>query len=101
MGIVSGILLSFITGYALNWYWCAIIGTVFPTCLLILMIFMPETVCWLLARGKEKRAYMIAWWLRGPNADVEKEIMEIKDSLGRFIFSGKVQFFVNSFWILL
>ena len=65
------------------------------------MIFMPETVCWLLARGKEKRAYMTAWWLRGPNADVEKEIMEIKDSLGRFIFSGKVQFFVNSFWIRL
>lgn len=81
MGIVSGILLSFITGHALNWNWCAIIGIGFPACLLILMFFMPETVYWLLARGKEGRAYMTARWLRGPKADVGKEIMEIKDSL--------------------
>lgn len=90
MGIVLGILLFFVMGYVFNWYWCAIIGIGFLICLLILMIFMLEIVCWLLVCGKEKCVYMIVWWLWGLNVDVEKEIMEIKDSLGRFIFFGKV-----------
>ena len=44
IGIVAGILVSFITGHALSWRWSAMIGTGPPTCMFILMIFMPETV---------------------------------------------------------
>ena len=90
IGIVAGILVSFITGHALSWRWSAMIGTGPPTCMFILMIFMPETVSWLLAHGKEELAEKMLQWLRGPNANVEKEIIEVKYSLGEYISVRKL-----------
>ncbi|KAJ7383684.1 Solute carrier 2 (Facilitated glucose transporter) member 8 [Desmophyllum pertusum] len=81
IGIVTGILVSYIIGHALNWRWSAIAGIGPPACMVILMTFMPETARWLLAHNKEERATQTLRWLRGPDANIEKEIVEIKESL--------------------
>lgn len=52
--------------------------------MVILMTFMPETARWLLAHNKEERATQTLRWLRGPDANIEKEIVEIKESLSKY-----------------
>ena len=52
--------------------------------MVILMTFMPETARWLLAHNKEERANKTLQWLRGPDVKVEKEVVEIKDSLSEY-----------------
>ncbi|KAL9961391.1 hypothetical protein ACROYT_G030317 [Oculina patagonica] len=81
IGIVTGILVSYIIGHSLNWRWSAIAGIGPPACMVILMIFMPETARWLLAHGKEERAKRTLRWLRGPDVKIETEMVEIKESL--------------------
>lgn len=81
IGIVVGILSSYIIGHALSWRWSAIAGVGPPACMFVLMFFMPETARWLLAHLKEERAYKTLRWLRGKYAEIENEIVEIKDSL--------------------
>ncbi|XP_068706504.1 solute carrier family 2, facilitated glucose transporter member 8-like isoform X1 [Montipora foliosa] len=81
IGIVSGILLSFVSGHYLDWRWSAIVGISPPACLFLCMIFMPETARWLLAHNKEKRAEKTLKWLRGRDSNIQEEIEEIKESL--------------------
>lgn len=81
IGIVVGILSSYVIGHALSWRWSAIAGVGPPACMFVLMFFMPETARWLLAHLKEERAVKSLRWLRGKYAEIEDEIVEIKDSL--------------------
>ena len=79
--ITLGILLSYVVGDQLNWRWSAIVGS-FPSAVLCLcMIFMPETARWLVAFKREEKAKTNLLWLRGPHTDVDREILDIKDSL--------------------
>lgn len=80
IGIVTGILMSYVIGYVVDWRWSAIAGVGPPACLVIFMFFMPETARWLLAHNKEERAERTLTWLRGPNVKIEGEIKEIKES---------------------
>ena len=75
--------MSYVIGHELNWRGSAIAGIGPPALMVILMIFMPETARWLVARGKEERAKNSLLWLRGPNIKIEKEIGEIKESLSK------------------
>lgn len=75
--------MSYVIGHELNWRGSAIAGIGPPALMVILMIFMPETARWLVARGKEERAKKSLLWLRGPNIKIEKEIGEIKESLSK------------------
>ncbi|KAK3702397.1 hypothetical protein QZH41_007471 [Actinostola sp. cb2023] len=56
LGIVSGILLSYVVGWALDWRWSAIVGAFPPALLVILMAFMPETARWYMTKKKEEKA---------------------------------------------
>ena len=75
--------MSYVIGHELNWRGSAIAGIGPPALMVILMIFMPESARWLVARGKEERAKKSLLWLRGPNIKIEKEIGEIKESLSK------------------
>lgn len=81
IGIVSGILLSFVSGHFLDWRWSAFMGITPAACVFLCMIFMPETARWLLSHNKETRALKALKWLRGKNANIEEEIVEIRQSL--------------------
>ena len=75
--------MSYVIGHKLNWRGSAIAGIGPPALMVILMVFMPETARWLLARGNEERAKKSLMWLRGPNIKIEKEMDEIKESLSK------------------
>jgi len=75
--------MSYVIGHELDWRGSAIAGIGPPAVMVILMIFMPETARWLLARGKEERAKKSLLWLRGPNYKIENEMDEIRESLSK------------------
>ena len=74
---------SYVIGYFVNWRWSAIAGVGPSACLVLLMAFMPETARWLLAHKKEERAEKTLKWLRGPDVEIQDEIVEIKASLSK------------------
>ena len=78
--------MSYVIGHELDWRGSAIAGIGPPALMVILMVFMPETARWLLARGNEERAKKSLLWLRGPNIKIEKEMDEIKESLSKYNF---------------
>ena len=83
LGITGGILLAYTIGDSFTWRQSALAGLTTPALLLVLMLFMPETARWLMSHGKEEKTRKNLQWLRGPHWDTEKEICEIKESIGK------------------
>ncbi len=83
IGSTSGILAVYSLGLAMGWRWLAVMSSIPPTIMATLMLFMPETPCWLLARGARPRAIAALQWLRGApsKTTVIDECLEIEANL--------------------
>ncbi|XP_058803815.1 facilitated trehalose transporter Tret1-like [Phymastichus coffea] len=73
-----GILLCFTVGMFLNWWQLALAAALVPVPFAALMLIIPETPRWYIARGQAKRARKSLQWLRGPGADVSEELSNVE-----------------------
>ncbi|XP_060107342.1 solute carrier family 2, facilitated glucose transporter member 8 [Heteronotia binoei] len=80
--VVTGILGAYVAGMGLEWRWLAILGSVPPCCMLLIMAFMPETPRFLLHQNKRSEAIAALQFLRGPLVDHEWECSEIEANSG-------------------
>lgn len=78
--VVIGIMGAYVGGMILPWYWLAVLSSVPPTVMVILMYFMPETPRYLLSKNKHTEALAVLAWLRGPEVDHDWECSQIEES---------------------
>ncbi|XP_022914749.1 facilitated trehalose transporter Tret1-2 homolog isoform X3 [Onthophagus taurus] len=75
-----GIVLCFTAGSYLTWYQLGYLGIALPVPFLILMFFIPETPRWYVSKDKVEDARKALQYLRGREADVQKELDDIENS---------------------
>ncbi|CAB3239917.1 unnamed protein product [Arctia plantaginis] len=73
----TGILLAFFVGSYLDWSKLAFFGAAIPVPYFLLMLLTPETPRWLVSKGRPDDARKALQWLRGKNANVEKELKDL------------------------
>ncbi|XP_078406067.1 solute carrier family 2, facilitated glucose transporter member 8 isoform X1 [Cetorhinus maximus] len=78
--VVTGIMGAYVGGMVLPWYWLAVLCSLPPTIMVVLMSFMPETPRYLLSQNKRAEALQVLVWLRGPEVDSEWECRQIETS---------------------
>uniref|UniRef100_V9KG94 Solute carrier family 2, facilitated glucose transporter member 8 n=1 Tax=Callorhinchus milii TaxID=7868 RepID=V9KG94_CALMI len=78
--VVVGILGAYAAGMGLAWRWLAVLSSIPPTAMLLLMCFMPETPRYLLSKNKRSEALHALEWLRGPDVNHEWECEQIEAS---------------------
>ncbi|XP_067825850.1 solute carrier family 2, facilitated glucose transporter member 8 [Heptranchias perlo] len=78
--VVIGIMGAYVGGMVLTWYWLAVLSSLPPTIMVVLMCFMPETPRYLLSKNKRAEALQVLAWLRGPEVDYEWECRQIEAS---------------------
>ncbi|XP_048414718.1 solute carrier family 2, facilitated glucose transporter member 8 isoform X2 [Stegostoma tigrinum] len=76
--VVTGIMGAYVSGMVLTWYWLAVLCSLPPTLMVVLMCFMPETPRYLLRKNKRAEALRVLAWLRGPEVDSEWECRQIE-----------------------
>ncbi len=85
LAVASGILVSYLIGYALAadgaWRWMLGLGGVPGIILAVGMFFLPETPRWLAGHGYPNRARAALRQLRGPGADIEAEVGQLRSDL--------------------
>lgn len=57
-------------------------GAIPSAMLVILMLPMPETPRWYLGKNRRSDALCSLLWLRGPDADIDKECTTIEETFG-------------------
>ncbi|XP_054258056.1 facilitated trehalose transporter Tret1-2 homolog isoform X2 [Macrosteles quadrilineatus] len=62
--MATGVLISYIIGTWLPWDHLALVSAIFPTAMLVFLIPLPESPCWLRSRGRKEEAERSANWLR-------------------------------------
>lgn len=72
-----GLLVTFLLGSFLNWYWLAMVNGITVAFFVIGLIFIPESPRWLLLKGKELSAMKSLSWLRATD-EVTSELEKIK-----------------------
>lgn len=88
LSITLGILLSYSFGIFLTWRWLAIVAAVPCAMLTIFTALIPETPRYLLTLRKRRESRHSLAFLRGRSADVESELKELEESLGRLVGSA-------------
>ncbi|XP_034783455.1 solute carrier family 2, facilitated glucose transporter member 8-like [Acipenser ruthenus] len=78
--VVTGIMGAYIAGLVLDWRWLAVVCSLPPALMLVLMCFMPETPRYLLTQNRRAEACVALRFLRGPEVDHEWECRQIEDS---------------------
>jgi len=88
--ITSGILLAYLVNFAFkgvtdNWRWMLGVAVIPGAALAVGMLTVPHTPRWLMEQGREDEARAVLKRLRSgdPDADVEKEIEDIKEANDR------------------
>ncbi|XP_073994477.1 facilitated trehalose transporter Tret1-like [Rhodnius prolixus] len=76
-----GVLISFAVGAYLDWRELAMVIGCAPLVLFISVAYMPETPSYLVLVGKEQEAARSLQWFRGPQADVGKELLTIRNNV--------------------
>ncbi|GCC16917.1 solute carrier family 2, facilitated glucose transporter member 8 [Chiloscyllium punctatum] len=76
--VVIGIMGAYVGGMVLTWYWLAVLCSLPPTLMVVLMCFMPETPRYLLRKNEHAEALRVLAWLRGPEVDSEWECRQIE-----------------------
>ncbi|XP_047495380.1 facilitated trehalose transporter Tret1-2 homolog [Penaeus chinensis] len=76
-----GMLLAYLLGAFLNWRELATVTAVAPVCLFLAALFIPETPSFLLYRGRDTEAANALRWLRGSEADVARELTNMKANI--------------------
>ena len=82
LAVTLGLVLSYTTGAYVPWRWLALVGAIPPALLALLMFFMPETPRWSIGKNRQSEASAALQWLRGLDADIEREASTIKQTLG-------------------
>ncbi|XP_015755024.1 PREDICTED: solute carrier family 2, facilitated glucose transporter member 8-like [Acropora digitifera] len=80
LAVTLGILSSYIMGALVHWQRLALFGAIPPALQVVFMFSMPETPRWSLEKNRRNEALIALQWLRGPDADNEKECDTIVDS---------------------
>ncbi|EDV20425.1 uncharacterized protein TRIADDRAFT_32044 [Trichoplax adhaerens] len=78
VGVTAGATIGAAIGMLVSWNFLAVAGQVIATILAFSMMFMPETPRWLISNGYEELASDTLRWLRGPDANINYELEEIK-----------------------
>nr|XP_028570613.1 solute carrier family 2, facilitated glucose transporter member 8 isoform X3 [Podarcis muralis] len=100
--VVTGILGAYIAGTGLDWCWLAVLCSIPPCFMLVLVAFMPETPRFLLSRNQRPEAIAALQFLRGPLVDHEWECREIEvntegqESGAASIIVGSIQVFFTA-----
>lgn len=76
----AGILVCFLVGSYVNWWWLAYAGAIIPIVFSTLMCFVPETPRWYVSKDRIEDAQSSLEWLRGSEADVRFELEAIIDN---------------------
>lgn len=76
-----GMLVSFAIGAYLDWRQLALVIAGAPMMLLISVLYIPETPSFLVLMGKDHEAAKALRWLRGPGADVHRELETLRDNV--------------------
>lgn len=84
LAVTMGMLLSYVMGALVHWKWLALFGAIPPALQVVLMFSMPETPRWSLEKNRRNEALIALQWLRGPDADNDKECDTIVDSFGEY-----------------
>ncbi|XP_048575089.1 sugar transporter ERD6-like 16 isoform X2 [Triticum urartu] len=77
--IVCGSSTTYITGALVTWRNLVLVGIVPSVLLLVGLLFIPESPRWLAQVGREEEFHTALQMLRGENADISEEAIEIKE----------------------
>uniref|UniRef100_A0A453L9U7 Major facilitator superfamily (MFS) profile domain-containing protein n=1 Tax=Aegilops tauschii subsp. strangulata TaxID=200361 RepID=A0A453L9U7_AEGTS len=77
--IVCGSSTTYITGALVTWRNLVLVGIVPSVLLLVGLLFIPESPRWLAQAGREEEFHASLQRLRGENADISEEAIEIKE----------------------
>lgn len=78
--VVTGIVGAYFAGMMVDWRWLAVVCSIPPVLMLMLMCFMPETPRYLINQERPAEAMAALRFLRGPDADHEWEYRQIEAS---------------------
>lgn len=81
--VVTGIVAAYLAGMLVGWRWLAVVCSVPPVLMLLLMSFMPETPRYLINQERAAEAMAALRFLRGPDVDHEWEYRQIETSGGQ------------------
>ncbi|KAK7868580.1 hypothetical protein R5R35_009470 [Gryllus longicercus] len=76
-----GMLLSYILGAILPYFWYTVVGVVPGVSILLVFSWMPESPVFLVVRGRYEAARKSLQWLRGPHVNVQPELDALEESL--------------------
>ncbi|XP_059850207.1 solute carrier family 2, facilitated glucose transporter member 6 isoform X1 [Hypanus sabinus] len=79
--LVCGSLLLYALDLALSWRWLAVVGTIIPVVLVIILCFMPESPRYLVSKDRDSEAVQALMWLRGSDFNYLLEYREIQEAL--------------------
>lgn len=89
--VVTGVLLIAVLAAGLNWRWMAMSGGLLSFLAAGLMLLMPESPRWLLAKKKRKEALEALTFLQGESFDAETECQVIEEEINNQP-KGSIQF---------
>ncbi|KAJ2947822.1 hypothetical protein O0L34_g9610 [Tuta absoluta] len=72
-----GILICYSAGKYLDWSQLAYLGAAIPIPFFLLMLIIPETPQWYIARGRTEEARKSLQWLRGKHTKIDNEMRDI------------------------
>lgn len=81
MLLVIGILFAYCTGFTKNLVWISALNGLTPIIAGITMFFIPESPVFYLLKNNEESARNALKILRGPDTDIEPEILALKVNL--------------------
>ncbi|XP_075214931.1 facilitated trehalose transporter Tret1-like isoform X2 [Lycorma delicatula] len=76
-----GMLVSFAVGAYLDWRQLALVIAGAPMMLLISVLYIPETPSYLVLTGRDQEAVKALKWLRGPGADIHRELATLRENV--------------------
>jgi len=80
LAVITGLLLMYSLGIFMEWFATAYIGIAVSVVTAVVALVMPESPIWLARHGRGEYAFKVLTLLRGPQADIDQEIMAANES---------------------
>ncbi|KAL0859388.1 hypothetical protein ABMA27_010578 [Loxostege sticticalis] len=80
LAIAIGILVAHLIGTFMTWQWTATICCLFPILSVLLLMLIPESPTWLIAKGEVEDGAKAFGWLRGHSEEANAELKSIIDN---------------------